>query len=394
MKLNMNKRILLAISFVMCVLFVNAQYKAVQYQYERNWFNENNPLPAETVWMLNGNIPDGVTCVEVDVYSSSIVDKKKQEFTGEWRKGLVSTPTQFSIPVNYKLNGNDNYSLEIRYYATADENQKQEVFNSLKQAVANYLRMNLAVDGKRIAFLKKPTVMYEELNYLIVDGLSLFRLGNNLKIKSLSSVVLDKLNQLKMINLNDAVENIQPQGQTEDELKMTYFYQQFDDLINICNVEINQYMQSEIVYLVDTKQIFNYPTEKTENGLYLNLGYAGVYKSGKFDNINYASVPYAGISIPLANVSMDKNFWSRSAISIGVFLKKLDFRYVNHKIGGPIIDLPVYVAYGYKPVSFMRINLGVTALQEANNVGKNFDNVYIRPFIGVAFELNVLAKFK
>jgi hypothetical protein len=50
------------------VMTLNAQFKSVQYNYEKNWLGENQPLPAESQWMLNGSLPAGIDMVELTLF--------------------------------------------------------------------------------------------------------------------------------------------------------------------------------------------------------------------------------------------------------------------------------------------------------------------------------------
>jgi hypothetical protein len=51
---------------------------------------------------------------------------------------------------------------------------------------------------------------------------------------------------------------------------------------------------------------------------------------------------------------------------------------------GPIFNVPVYGALGYRAFRFIRVNAGVTVLENISS-----QNIQIYPFIGISAELNL-----
>lgn len=390
----MKKYLSLLILFVLTITTINAQYKTVNYQYDRNWFNENNPIPSETYWMLNGSIPVGINRVELDVYSQEITPKATPIYSNQWRKGFSKESARFSIPVNMKLRANDNYSYQLRYYRSATQEEQNELNQRMQETILNYLKINIKAKGRKIVLQNSPSVIYNELNSIVIDGLKYYRLDNGLTFNKFSSIVLDKLKQLKRTDLKNAKYNLKIDDEiTKEELRYAYFQQLFTDLYDVCSVEVEQLLNAKVLTMVETKNVLDYPTENKQGAIQLNVGYGAIYQSGTSKDLSYGTAPYVGLSIPFGNIAMHNNFISRSSISLGVFLNKVNFSGIEEPIGGPVINIPAYIAYGYKPLSFLRLNFGVTALQEQAKGTFDFKNVYVRPFIGIALELNVSAKF-
>ena len=77
----MKRFVYIAIVLMMAAttLNVNAQHATVVYNYERNNFNENQPLPAETNFILNGGVNGDVNQVEVAVYRAKDRKKNKEQ---------------------------------------------------------------------------------------------------------------------------------------------------------------------------------------------------------------------------------------------------------------------------------------------------------------------------
>jgi len=67
LKQSMIFRALLSCAMVILLTSANAQYKTVVYDLEKNFFNEGQPLPFETHIMLNGQVPNNVDLIEVEV---------------------------------------------------------------------------------------------------------------------------------------------------------------------------------------------------------------------------------------------------------------------------------------------------------------------------------------
>ncbi len=391
----MKKRITLFISLFVTLFVANAQYQTVNYQYERNWFNENNPIPSETHWMLNGNITKSIELVELEIYKSTKVNETDPIYMNVWRKGLGAKKSHFFIPVNIKLVENRRYSYVIRYYSPLSKLEYKELKHTLDLTIENYLKTNISMEKSKVRMSKSPNEMYDDLNQIIHRGLKYYRLGNGLKFDSFSSIVLKKLEQVKSLKSKYSKYNIlnKDKNYTKDDLKVLHFNKLMKELVSTCNTEANNYLKTNILKMIDRKEVLNYPTENKPNSIRLNIGYGGIHKSGGFKDMSYATAPYAGISLPLANSQMNDNILSRSSISFGVFLERYKFSGDAEKVSGSFIKLPAYIAYGIKPVSFMRINIGATTFEENSTKTFDFKNISVRPFIGIAFELDVTAKF-
>jgi hypothetical protein len=48
---------------------LKAQYATVNFDLEKNYFNEGQPLPAGKNLMFTGIIPEGVSRIEIDIYA-------------------------------------------------------------------------------------------------------------------------------------------------------------------------------------------------------------------------------------------------------------------------------------------------------------------------------------
>ena len=119
----------------------------------------------------------------------------------------------------------------------------------------------------------------------------------------------------------------------------------------------------------------------------LNFGYAGIYESGGVSDLKYYSGPFAGVSFPLGNRVYNSNFLSNTSISAGVFLKNFETSELN-KVSGPVVGLPIYVSAGYRMLRFIRLQAGVTILEETDHITDS-KSVYLKPFVGISIEFRM-----
>ena len=96
---------------------------------------------------------------------------------------------------------------------------------------------------------------------------------------------------------------------------------------------------------------------------------------------------YVGISFPLSR-NENRRFWYNSSLSLGAFLGDLEDE-GGREISGPFVGVPTYAAYGYRLVSFLRLQAGAVFL-ESDDAVPGFDSDFeVRPFVGLSAELNV-----
>ncbi|WP_162052940.1 hypothetical protein [Pontibacter pamirensis] len=378
----------------LCSYPLFAQYETVVFNYDRTYFNEGQPLPAESNLMLTGDVGSNIGMVEVAIYDSPDTNKDPL-YKNAWKKGASSSDSRFTLPVNYPLRGNEEYTLVLNYYEPASAQQQRLLLSQLSSALDSYIDQSFVVSKNSIELRKHPKNMRSDMNAIVNQGLQLYKNQINYEFQGFSDIVLNKLEQINDLRLRKARLNILAREEDDKRtLRLKYAQEQIEALKVMVNQEVAQYANTQLLALTDSKKITDYATEKTRNIIAINLGYGGVYYSGDFDNFVSASAPYAGVSIPFGRAAFSSDFWSKSSISAGVFLQNLEFGEDNVATG-PIVKRPVYVALGYRALPFVRINAGATVLQSdqgGNSISDfNVDRVYVRPFIGLSLELNFWA---
>lgn len=383
----MINRLLLFALLLFSFSAATAQFERVQYDYEKNWFGENQELPAETSWMLSGVLPPDITIVAVEIYAKP-ARKKPPLHRAVWSKALGNqNQANFYIPVTYNLRGNSKYTLEIKYYRATTPvemaNLKRQVYNAARA----YIQLNVVASRNDVELKQNPKMMIKDLNKLMNDGLVLFQNELNIPFPGFSDLVLNQLENMDELNLKKSRFNILKNDSTtiENNRKITYFKNQLENLQTAVKREIDQYLSYDFSILEISRLIPNYETEETRTVIPINVGYAAIHNEGGFDsNIDYDSSPYVGVSFPLANPNFSGKFWSHSSISAGVFINNLEFDN-GYEYTGPLIGRPFYLAYGYKTAYFLRFNIGATLLENTN--GNN--TLLVRPFIGLSVEINL-----
>lgn len=369
------------------VITINAQFKSIQYNYEKNWLGEKQPLPAESQWMLNGMLPAGIDMVELVLYGSADFDKKSL-FAANYRKPADYQEQSFSIPVNYVLRGNNKYTLRINYFRPASREEVNLLGIMIREAIDSYLNMSVVSGRNSVSLAKHPRLMRQELDQIVSKGLELYRNRIGVEFPGFSDLVYNKLERINDLSLRRARFNIlSKEGEDDMALRVAFFQQNLEDLQQLCAHEVNQFLGFDLLVLADSRVLPDYPSEPTRNTLPINFGFAGIYNKGGFSDISYDSAPYAGISFPLGNPALAGKFRSNSSISAGLFLTNFDFG-DGREITGPLIGRPVYVAYGYKTAYFLRFNAGMAILQEEKN-NNSSSKIFVKPFVGLSLELNL-----
>lgn len=388
----MKLKFYLFVAFLISSLPAFAQYNTVVFNYERAYFNDGQPLPAESKFILTGDAAPNIDMVTVRMYPSSDTDNKPLA-QNTWKEYTSSRNNIFTVPINQPLRGNEEYTFVLDYYSRASDRQQQELLRRLDAALWAYIDQSYQVSRSSIELRKHPKKMRSDMNAIVKQGLSLYRnqIGN--EFSGFSDIVLEKLEQIQDLRLRKARFNIFSRDKEDTKtVRLRYAQEQLEALKSMVSGEVAQFAGAQLYALVDSKKVTDYATEKTKNIIAINVGYGGVYYSGDVDNFSSDTAPYAGISFPFGKAPFSPVFWERTSISAGVFLKNLKFG-ESIVATGPLVQRPVFLGLGYRALPFLRLNAGATVLQndQAGNAlsDLNFDRIYVRPFVGLSLEVNL-----
>lgn len=378
------KNILPIIAFLLFPTWLFGQIKSVSFSPEKNQINSGLELPSEERFYVNGMLPEGVRMVELEIYKSKKSGKNSLSYT--WRAPYQSQPSEYEILVADPLRSNENYTLIFSYYRNTDN----EEMNALRDAIHNnleaYIKANFEVSRRGLQALSAQKVMYTQLNEIVTQGIANYANQLEQPFSGFSDVVRQKIDQTHSLKLRNARFNVLRKKKDEASSdKALYADQLIEELVELTKAETNQYLRSNMLMLVDVREVQNYPTDKKPYYLPLNVGYAGVYFKGSFNDLDYGTSPFAGVSIPLGNRNFTK-ILGNASFSTGVFINNMT-NSDNIEISGPLIGRPSYVGLGYTIFRILRFNAGaaITSSQANGNV----ENITVYPFIGFSAEFNL-----
>lgn len=346
----------------------NAQYKTLVLNYEKSGFGENEPLPSRANFIITGVAGSNVPYVDLTIYPAKGKEDKEPVYETFWKRELNSQSLKFSIPVNHQLREGKEYDLLIRYYRTTNQEERDSLQRSLHQTLDAYVMQSYDLKSDKITFRKSPKKILGDLGKIVETGLSKYRSRMEFNFERFSDVVKFKLEQVQGKTIKNAVER-------DNHL---------NELKTMLHREVDQYLSRELYLMIDDKRISDYPTEKVQNYLPINFGYGGGLIDSDPDNFNYVDGMYVGLSFPFGKEGGKSKFWSRTSFSVGVLVNKELEDQQSNTYTGPIFKVPAYAALGYRAFQFIRINAGVTVLENTAQ-----SNVKVYPFIGISAELNL-----
>lgn len=380
------KHIILLLNLLVSITFVQAQYKPVIFDYNKSLFDEGNPLPAETFFMLQGEVP-----ADVELVSASLLDKDDILFKGVWKRSAGDKGNTFQIPVSYKLRSSDEYSVRINYYKEIDQASGNQFRDQLNTYLDSYIDQTVEIEKSRIRLNEPISRIINNLNKIVERSSAYYDNKSNINFPGFSDLVKKSLQNIRNTPLSEGKFNLfKKKDDSNRDVKIKYAQEQINELKELVKNEVNSLTSTQLLTVYDSKYISNYATEKVNKPLTVNVGYGATYLDGNLNSLSYDSAPYVGIAFPLGNRVFNSNIISRTTLSAGVFLG--NFRNAqDQKITGPVIGLPIYAAVGYPIFEFVRLNAGATLLQNAASApdGLNFQQVAVRPFLGLSADINL-----
>ncbi len=375
------KKIQLLLAMLLIASMAQAQYKTLVLNYEKSCFGENEPLPTGKNFIITGVVNSNIAYVSVDIFSKKGIEKNDPIYTTFWKRDLNSKSLNFNIPINFKLRESKDYDVLIQYYRQTSEGERGKLYKDINATLDAYVDQAFKISDTELGLVNSKKQTLNDLNKIVVTGLSKYRTRTMLSFESFSDVVKLKLKQLEGLKLSKGA------GKGSDRnTRLSFKSKMMNELKTMLHTEIEQYISSDLSIMVDDKYIDDYPTESTQNYLPINLGYGGAMLNTDFQNFNYAAAPYLGLSIPFGKEGGRSAFWSKTSLSVGAFLMNMTDQN-NVEYTGPIFKIPVYASLGYRAYRFVRINAGATFLE---NTGTG--SLEIVPFVGISAEFNVAVK--
>ena len=364
----------LAILFF-CLSIVFGQYEVAAYSYDQNYFNNGQALPAESNLLLTGEAPTGVSRIEVMVFKAKANHNRPPLYHAAWLRPDGKKDNGYSLPINYKLHGNSDYDIVFVYFKPVTTTQQEELRNLLQATTKRMIRQSVQQLEGKIHFQGNDNRLQKDIEGFIERALMAYRTpeaGAFTGLSEASERVYAALFDLPGATSTDQLEIAikAAEDQTADEIDL--------------------FLQQPLVVRSDQRTVRDYPTEKVESSIAVNVGYGGVYLDGKIDNLSYGEGAYVGLSLPLGSRAFSGRFLSNTSISVGAFLQNFETEN-NVTYTGPIFNRPYFVGLGYSLFRFVRLNAGAVALEQRTNTGNGFEtgSFQLKPFIGISAELNL-----
>jgi hypothetical protein len=393
----MNQHFTLTIvCFVACLFLAistTAQYKAVTFDREKVVFGENQPLPAESHLMIQGQVRSSTAIVELDIFDQKGKEGRLPLYTNQWKRTADSKQNTFQLPVNFRLKSSAEYDFKIKYYARINDLERVALDSILKDYLMLYLEQAITVNKNSLSLEQNERQIMRSLNKIVYKGLNLYRNRTDITFDGFSDLIQLKLQQIRTASLRKG--KALYQEKEGDQAKVAYRNKLLDELRAMIGTELDQYLSLDWYKMVDSRYIDNYSTEKGKRTVAIQAGFGGAYLSGTTQNLSLGASPYAGFAFPLSQRPSNGKFLNNLSVTFGVFI--LDFEGANNsRVSGPIFKRPTYVGASYKLFRFVHLNAGATFLEDAATAGQLSGierRVFIRPFIGVSAQIDVWLDF-
>lgn len=383
-------RTLLAVLTVFPIsLTALAQYQPVVFDPVANLLGNGQPLPAEKQWSVTGPVAADIGIVEVSVYEDAAM--KHLAAKARWERTEFSSDASFNVNLNQKLRGNDKYTVELGFYAPIGRAASDTLAARLSAFLSAYVDQSVEISSNRTRLKKPVGQVMDELNIIVRRGAENYRSRLDMPFQGFSQLVEDKLEMLNETRLSNAKYMFKKKDdEGKQDMRIDMAHHQVDGVKAMLNAELHSYLDREMMVLRNRTVFTDQATEHTPNTISLNLGYGGIYNSGSVDDLSYGRAPYVGLSFPLGRRAFSSPFWSNSSISLGVFLQNTEDD-DGSTLTGPVVDRPIYLAYGYSVFRMIRLNAGGTLVQKdmLNMDGGTSNSLQVRPFLGISIEINL-----
>lgn len=372
---------------VVCTAY--SQYMTINYDLEKNYFNEGQPLPAEKTLMFTGLVPQGVDIIEISILPSKAKSDKDRLYLASWKDFDNNANTSYSLAVNYRLKASAQYDFRLDFFQEMSPAAQKQLTEQIIDQVTAYLDANIQMKGKSVTMARNEKKMVADLEEIINTALQDYRNQNDLGFSGLSGTVRQKLANLEAIAFDKLPKD--DTAQVEQAQRQDVLTDKIIDLKNVIRIEVSELMSSPWSKLGISRFVDDYETEQKKGTFSLSLGYGGVFLDGKLDNLSYGSSPYAGLAFPLSNSTIAPKFLRNSSLVLGVFFN--DFEDQNgNTVSGMIFDKPIYLGLDYKLFEFVRFNAGAVALEKSSTISGSdiiTKETFFRPFVGLSARIDL-----
>lgn len=387
----MKKLCLALIAIIGTLSTASSQYATIQYDIEKNYFNEGQPLPAEKTLMFTGLVPDGVDIIEISILPAKANNDKDRLYLASWKDFDSQDNTNYSLAVNYRLRASSNYDFRMDFYRQLDSKAQAALTEQIIDQVKAYLNANIIIKGNQVATSKGEKKMVAELNEIIDGALQHYRSQDDTGFAGLSATVRRQLENMDQMGFGNAPKDSDAQQVQND--RQAAVASGVADLQQVIVTEIRDLMAKPWSKLSISRYVDNYETEQKKGFFSLSVGYGGVHLNGQLEDLTYGASPYLGLAFPLSNSTIAPKFLRNSSVIMGAFLENFEDDNGN-QISGLIVDRPIYLGLDYKLFEFIRFNAGAAFLEKTETITSGIDVItdketLIRPFVGLSARIDL-----
>lgn len=366
--------------FIGFAIAAQGQYANVQYDLEKNYFNEGQVLPAEKNLIFSGLIPENIDLIMIHILSHKSDQNQEALYTAFWKNLDNKQQTNFSIAINYPLKSSRKYDFQIDYYRPINASEKKELLSRILSMGRSYLSSQLEIDEDEIEVTAREKKIFRHLEQMVKDVLKDYQNQDGRHFEGFSSAMLELLKQTDDVKL-----------QKDSSLsKEAQLKAKVEEILTSMDVELQLVFEKSWSKLSLSRYVDNYETEKKKGVFAFNVGYGGVYLDGNLDNFSYDAAPYIGLALPLG----DSKFLRNASFNLGAFLENFEDE-AGNTISGFLVNRPLYAGLDYKIFEFIRFNAGAAFLEKEKIElgGTTESTVLIRPYVGLSARINLSIGF-
>ncbi len=371
-------------------LLAITQTATVTYDYEFNRMGENEPLPAETDFIITGGLPDKVNYVQVSIFSAKGKEGRDPIATGNWKMPYEYGEGRFHVPITTPLGAGKKYDVQIDYFAAVDSAELAVIYNTLATYLRSYLYQSFEIKKNKVVLRNSAKQTYQEMNALVTDGLRRFRSTTEPLFEGFSEIV-----RLKLEEADGAPTTYQYTRPTRDSLSQNIAIERrlpdvLEDLDLFVMSELKFALSKDLSERMDHRYLEDYPTEKRSGYFGVNLGYGAAFFGNEFANNDQGF--FIGLDYPLASSGIAPRFFRNASLGLGVFTNNFEDNQ-GRTITGPVINRPFYLALEYKIIYFFRLGVGAAFLEREAPDNGGTNAVLVRPFVGLSARINLSVSF-
>jgi hypothetical protein len=383
------KNLLLLLVIVLSCNVLTAQYAAVSFDWEKNYFNEGQALPAEKPLLMSGPLPANVSRIEISILPGKAKKASDELYRAVWKATENAGADRYNLAVNFPLRSSEKYDFAFRFFRQIDRVEKQALREQLLTQTAALLRSSTLTNGRLLGNARRAKKILEDMDELVINLLSNYRSAEDVGFTGFSQAV-----KLAIDNLQQLESAAPAAAKKADAAIVGEAFGKIEDLLS---VEIDQLIDKDWSVQQNTRYVDNYQTEEKQTYFSINAGYGGVYLSGKLEEVSYGASPYLGLSFPLGNSTLAPKFLRNTSLTLGAFTKNFEDEDGN-EVTGFIVNRPVYLGLDYKLFQFIRFNAGAALLETnttniVDGVEKTNSTVFIRPFVGLSAKVDLSLGF-